>query len=160
MCSPIHMRMHYAVLAGLPVRAALAISTAAALALVYRVPVFWLLGRPALILEVRASSHSPMQHQDHVGIILSCSVCKQELVLSSSAVRAARAIRSAASLALVFWLWGRPALFLEGRALWPFTRMLTSQHAAAPGGIVAMSTIATLAIARRASLAIAALLAP
>jgi hypothetical protein len=122
-------------------------------------PVIWVLGRPALSLKWRASSNA-RQHLDLTGITLSFYVFKQDLVISSPPVRAAQLIRTAASLALVFWLWGRPALFLEGRALWPITRMLTSQHAAAPGGMVAMSTIAMLAIARRASSALVTLLLP
>ena len=85
---------------------------------------------------------------------------EQEAVLTALPVRAAKAIRTAVTLALLFWLWGKPALLVESRALWPLSRLLTTQHSAAPGGVVAMSAIATLAVTRRASSAIAAALAP
>ena len=81
-------------------------------------------------------------------------------MLSSLLVRGAKAVRTAVSLALLFWLWGRPALFVESRAIWPLTPLLTSQHAAAPGGIAAMSAVAMLAVTRWASSAVAATLAP
>ena len=87
-------------------------------------------------------------------------LCEQEAALTALPVRAAKAIRTAVTLAFLFWLWGSPALLVESRALWPLTRLLTAQHSAAPGGVVAMSAIATLAITRRASSAIAAALAP
>ena len=84
----------------------------------------------------------------------------QAAVLSSLLVRGAKAVRTAVSLALLFWLWGRPALFVESRAIWPLTPLLTSQHAAAPGGVAAMSAVAMLAVTRWASSAVAATLAP
>lgn len=95
-----------------------------------------------------------------IGVRLTASLDKQEAALLALPVRAAKAIRTAVTLALFVCLWFRPALFLEGRAIWPLTRLLTSQHHAAPGGIVAMSAIATLAVTRRASSAVAAMLAP
>jgi len=39
----------------------------------------------------------------------------QEAALSALPVRAAKAARTAITLVFLFWLWGRPALFLESR---------------------------------------------
>ena len=35
--------------------------------------------------------------------------CEQEAVLTALPVRAAKAIRTAVTLALLFWLWGKPS---------------------------------------------------
>ncbi|BDA48566.1 hypothetical protein COCOBI_12-2460 [Coccomyxa sp. Obi] len=82
---------------------------------------------------------------------------QEEAISGGRWVKAAQYTKTAVSLTLLLCLWGRPAVFVEPEALWPFSSLLGRTH---PTGLVGLSVVPFMAISRRASSALAAALVP